>query len=132
MALVFMITREGRGGRQARAGKSGDVVGDGLDSRLFVVRDDRHRLAGFLRLGGRPLEDFDLAIDAENLRHLLLKLGVPALQVVAHLVRLDFFPVENLTDRCPEPARARHRCPAAGPCSRAWRAKRRVVHSSCG
>jgi len=27
---------------------------------------------------------------------------------------------------------ARHSCPAAGPCSRAWRAKSRVVHSSCG
>src|ERR1700680_1804346 len=82
MALVFMITREGRvdawHGRQIRRRR-----GDGLDSWLFVVGDDRHRLAGFVWLVGR---------------HLLLKLGVPALQVVAPLMRLDFFPVENLTD----------------------------------
>jgi len=42
MALVFMITREGRvdarHGRQIRRRR-----GDGLDSRLFVVGDDRRR-----------------------------------------------------------------------------------------
>jgi hypothetical protein len=27
---------------------------------------------------------------------------------------------------------ARHGCPSAGPCSRAWRASIRVVHNSCG
>ena len=27
---------------------------------------------------------------------------------------------------------ARHACPSAGPCSRAWRARSRVVHSSWG
>ena len=47
MALVFVITREGSGGRQARGGKLRRRRGDGLDSRLFVVGDDRHRLAGF-------------------------------------------------------------------------------------
>src|SRR6202035_5403353 len=62
MPFVLMITREGRvaarHGRQIRGRR-----GDGLDTRLFVVGDDRHRLAGFLGLGGRPLQDFDLAIE---------------------------------------------------------------------
>ena len=98
MTFVLMIAREGRmnarHGRQIRRRR-----GDGLDSRLLVVGDDRHRLAGFLRLGGGLLQDLDLAIDAENLRHLLLELGVAAFQVVAHLVRLDFLLAEDLTHR---------------------------------
>src|ERR1700694_4654348 len=49
---------------------------DGLDSRLFVVGDDRHSLDGFARLGGSLFQDLDLAVDAENLRHFLLKFGV--------------------------------------------------------
>src|SRR6202049_487298 len=111
MALVLVIAREGRRG----AGHGWQIRrrrGYGLDTRLFVVGDDRHRLAGVLGLGGRPLQDFDLAIDAQDLGHLLLKLGVPALQVVADLVRLDFLPVENLAngalnqlDQAPVPGR---------------------------
>src|SRR5215208_1555255 len=70
MAFVLMIAREGRMqaglGRQIRRRRC-----DGLDSRLFVVGDDRHRLARCLRLGGL-FQDLDLAINAQNLRHLLL------------------------------------------------------------
>jgi hypothetical protein len=42
---------------------------DRLDTRLLVVRDDRHRVARpfVLRRGRRLLEDFYLAIDAQRL-----------------------------------------------------------------
>jgi hypothetical protein len=49
---------------------------DGLDSRLLVVGDDRHRRLRLVRLGGGFFQDQDLAIDAQNLRHFLLELGV--------------------------------------------------------
>src|SRR5580658_7940202 len=49
MAFVLIITREARIdarlGRQIRRRRC-----DGLDSRLFVIGDDRHWLARFLRL----------------------------------------------------------------------------------
>ena len=38
--------------------------------------------------------DLDLAIDAQNLRHLLFELRVTSLQVIAHLVWLYFLPIE--------------------------------------
>src|ERR1700758_3677401 len=38
-------------------------------------------------------------IDTQNLRHFLLELGVATLQIVAHLVRLDFLLAENLAHR---------------------------------
>ena len=44
--------------------------GDGLDSRLLVVRDDRDRLLRFLRLGSGFFQDLDLAVDTQNFRHL--------------------------------------------------------------
>src|SRR5947208_7837746 len=51
MALVLMITREGRVdarlGRQIRRRRC-----DGLVSRLFIVGDDRHRLVWFCRFDG--------------------------------------------------------------------------------
>src|SRR3982074_3531846 len=73
MALVLIIARERRVGarhrRQIRCCGS-----DRLDSRLLVVGDDRHRLSRFLRLvlrlGSGLFQDLDLAIDAQNLRHL--------------------------------------------------------------
>ena len=65
MPFVLMITREGRVAAR-HGGQIRRRRGDGLDTRLFVVGDDRHRLAGFLGLGGRPLQDFDLAIDAQT------------------------------------------------------------------
>jgi hypothetical protein len=49
---------------------------DGLDSRRFVVGNDRHSLDGFARLGGGSVQNLDLAINAQNLGHLLLELGI--------------------------------------------------------
>src|SRR6202035_3707698 len=72
---------------------------DGLDARLLVVRDDRCRLLPLLRFGGGLFQDLDLAVDTQNLRHLLLELGVASFQVVAHLVRLDFLLAEDLAHR---------------------------------
>jgi hypothetical protein len=64
MAFVLVITGEGRVnaalGRQIRRRRC-----DGLDSRLFVVGDDRYRLVPFIRLG-RPFQDLDPAIDAHS------------------------------------------------------------------
>ena len=98
MALVLMITREGRvdagHGRQIRCCRC-----EGLDTRLFVVGDDRHRLVPFIRLGGGLFQDLYLAIDTQNLRHLLLELGVATFQIVAHLVRLDVLLAKYLAHR---------------------------------
>src|ERR1700704_7137859 len=64
MAFVFVIPREGGvdagHGRQIRRRRR-----DGLDSRLFVVGNDRHSLDGFARLGGGSLQNLDLAGDAQ-------------------------------------------------------------------
>jgi hypothetical protein len=104
MALVFIIARECRVGarhrRQSRCCRS-----DRLDSQLLVAGDNRHRLTRFLRrlrrlrLGSGLLQDLDLAIDAQNLRHLLLELGIAAFQIVTHLMRLDFLLAKNLAHR---------------------------------
>jgi hypothetical protein len=98
VTLVLMITREGRMDigfrRQIRRRRC-----DGLNSRFFVVGDDRHRLVWFLRLGGGLFQDLHLAVDTQNLCHLLLERGVAAFQVVAHLMRFDFFPAEDLAHR---------------------------------
>src|SRR5215472_9567813 len=97
MAFILVITGKGRVdaglGRQIRRRRC-----DGLDSRLFVVGDDRYRLVPFIRLG-RPFQDLDLAIDAQYLGHLLLELGVAAFQIVAHLVWLDLLLAEDLAYR---------------------------------
>src|SRR6202166_1062078 len=98
MTFVLVIPREGRVdaglGRQIGCRRC-----YGLDSRLFVVGDDRHSLDGFARLGGSLFQDLDLAVDTENLRHFLLKFGVATFQIVAHLVRLDFLMAEDLAQR---------------------------------
>ena len=65
----------------------------------FVVGNDRHSLDGFARLGGGSLQNLDLAINAQNLGHLLLELGIATFQIVAHLVRLDFLQAEDLAHR---------------------------------
>ena len=71
-------------GRQVRGGRS-----DGLNAGLLIVGDNRHRIARFLFCRRRRLLDEPhFAIDAQNLRHLLLELRVAAFQVVADLVRL--------------------------------------------
>lgn len=72
---------------------------DSLDPRLFVVGDDRHRLARFLGRGCGLFQDLKLAIDTQNLGHFLLELGVAAFQIVAQLVRLDVLPAEKLAHR---------------------------------
>ena len=80
-------------------GKSGAVVAMARNFRLFVVGNDRHSLDGFARLGGGSLQNLDLAINAQNLGHLLLELGIATFQIVAHLVRLDFLLAEDLAHR---------------------------------
>src|SRR5215472_16187720 len=94
MAFILMITREGRVdagfGRQIGRGRC-----DGLDTWFFVVGDDRHWLTRVLRLGSL-FQELDLAINAQNLRHLLLELGVTTFQIVPHLVRLNFLLTKNL------------------------------------
>jgi len=65
MTFVLVIPREGRVdaglGRQIGCRRC-----DGLDSRLFVVGDDRHSLDGFARLGGSLFQDLDLAVDTRE------------------------------------------------------------------
>src|SRR3982075_384976 len=98
LTFVLVIPREGR--VDAGLGRQiGCRPCDGPGSRLFVVGDDRHSLDGFARLGGSLFQDLDLAVDTENLRHLLLKFGVATFQIVAHLVRLDFLLAEDLAHR---------------------------------
>ena len=99
VTLVFMIAREGRMGaglgRQIRRRR-----GNRLDAGLFVIRDDRHRIAWLLLGCCRGLlNDLHLAVNTQNLRHLLLEFGIAALQVVAHFVRLHFLLVEDLAHR---------------------------------
>src|ERR1700738_3296632 len=97
IAFVLMITCEGRVDARDRR-QIGRGRCDGLNTRLFVIGDDRDRLAGVLRLGGL-FQDLDLAINTQNFRHLLLELGVAPLQIVSHLVRLDFLLGKNLAYR---------------------------------
>ena len=61
MTFVLVIPREGPvdTGLGRQIGCRG-----GLDSRLFVVGNDRHSLDGFARLGGGSLQNLDLAINA--------------------------------------------------------------------
>src|SRR5450631_3674312 len=98
MTLVLIIAREGRVGarhrRQIRCRRR-----NRLDSRLLVVGDDRHRFAWFLRFGSGLFQNLDLAIDAQNYRHLPLELGIAAFQIVTHLVWLDFLVAEDLAHR---------------------------------
>src|SRR5271170_5274844 len=94
-----MIAREGRVlaglGRQIRGGR-----GDRLDAGFLVIGDDRHTSLGSFfdaaAVSLMILNDLDLAVDAQNLRHLGFELGVAAFQVVTHLVRLDLLLIEYL------------------------------------
>ena len=99
VALVLVVAREGRMsaglGRQVRGGR-----GDCLNAGLLIVGDNRHRIARFLFCGRRRLLDEPyFAIDAQNLRHLLLELRIAAFQVVADLVRLDLLLIEDFAQR---------------------------------
>src|SRR5712675_2198795 len=97
VALVLMIARECRVGARYRR-QIRRCGSDRLDSRLLVVGDDRDRLARFfrlfLRLGCSLFQHLDLAIDAQNLRHLPFELGIAAFQIVPYLVRFDFLLAE--------------------------------------
>ncbi|WP_353843691.1 hypothetical protein [Mesorhizobium sp.] len=130
MALVLMVAREGgvgaRQGRQIRRPRC-----DGLDSGLFIARDDRHRLAPPVRLGRGFFQDLDFTIDPQNLGHLLFELGVSLLRIIAHLCGL-ISSLPRILHTVPWTRLAKQACPAVGPCSRAWRASNRVVHNSCG
>src|SRR5208282_1469751 len=71
-----------------------------LNARLLIVGDDRQRIARLLFCGRRGLlDELHFAIDAQNLRHLLLELRIAAFQVVADLVRLHFLLIEYLAHR---------------------------------
>ena len=99
VALVLVVAPEGRMpaglGRQVRGGR-----GDCLNAGLLIVGDNRHRIARLLLRGGRALpNELHLAIDAQNLRHLLLELRIAAFQVIADLVRLDLPLVEDIAHR---------------------------------
>jgi hypothetical protein len=108
-------------GRQVR-GRRGDC----LNARLLIVGDDRHRIARLLFRGGRGrLDKLHLAIDAQNLGHLLLELRVAAFQAVADLVRLYLLLIEDVAHRALSQL-GKASMPLCGPCSRAWRASSRL------
>src|ERR1019366_2458768 len=90
MALILVITCEGRMNagfrRQVRRRRA-----DRLHAGFFIVRNDSHRVAWRVGL----FQNRDLAVDAEDVRHLLFEFGIAALQVVAYLVRLNGMCVEN-------------------------------------
>jgi hypothetical protein len=84
ITLIFVIAREGRMGsgfgRQIRRRHS-----NRLDAGLFVLGDDRYRIAGLLldRCSGL-FDDLHFSVNAQNLRHPLLEFRIAAFQVVAH------------------------------------------------
>jgi len=84
VAFVLVLTREGRMfpwlGRQVRRGG-----GDGLDAGLFIIGDDRHRIAGLLFRSGRRLQDLRLAINAQDLGPFLGEGGIEPFQIISIL-----------------------------------------------
>ena len=80
MAFVLMIPREARMAawhwRQIRCRR-----GDGLDSRLLVVRRRSRPASSISPPWQRLFQDLDLAVDTQNFRHLGLELGVAAFQI---------------------------------------------------
>src|SRR5215470_7664774 len=88
MPFVLVIAGESRVdaglGRQIGRGR-----GNRLDSWFFVIRDNGYWLGRFPRFGSL-FQDLDLAVHAQNVRHLLLELGVATFQIIPHLVRPDF------------------------------------------
>jgi hypothetical protein len=94
VALVFLVARESlvRPGPPRQIGRG---VADRLDARLLVIGDDGHRRRRALA----PLQNRDLAIDAEHFGHLCLESLIAALQIVAYLVRLDLMRGEDFANR---------------------------------
>ena len=80
--------------RQVRRRRS-----DRLHTGLFIVRDDRDRRGFLLLRDGGLLQQRDLAIDAQDLGHLLVEQRIAAFQIIAHLVRLDLMRGENFAQR---------------------------------
>ena len=98
VALVFVLAGKGR----VHAGlwrQIGGGSGNRLDAWLLVVRDDRHRVAWPALRDRRLLQDFHLAINAQYFGHFFREVGVAALQIVAHFVRLHVFLVEDFAYR---------------------------------
>src|SRR5437588_4911555 len=99
VTLVFIIARKGR----MHVGLWRQVWGGScnrLEAGLLVIGNDRHCIARLLLRGCCPfLDQLHLTIDAQNLRHLLLKLRVTALQVIANLVWLDLLLIEDVAQR---------------------------------
>jgi hypothetical protein len=60
----------------------GGSCADRLDAGFLVIRDDGDRVLVRGAAGG-PLH-LDLTVDAQNLRHFRLELGIAPLQVIAH------------------------------------------------
>src|SRR6267142_550 len=99
VALVFVIARKSRVyaglGRQVRCGRR-----DRLNARLLIIGDDRHRIARrSFRRGRGLLDELHLAVDTQDFRHLGLKVGITAFQVVTDLVGLDLLLVEDVAQR---------------------------------
>jgi hypothetical protein len=94
-----MVAREGR----MNAGLGRQIGGrrcDCLDTGLLVVGDDCYLVAHLLlRPRGGPLEELHFTIDAQHLGHFFRKVRVAVFQIVADLVRLYFFLIEDLAHR---------------------------------
>ena len=95
---IFMIARQAavsqRLWRQIRRRRS-----NRLDAGLFIIGDDCKRRAFSLVRGIGLLEQFDFTINAQDLGHLLVEQGIAALQIIAHLVRLNLVGGEDLAQR---------------------------------
>ncbi len=131
VALVFVITRkrrmDARLGRQVRCGRR-----KRLNARLLIIGNDRHRVAGFLLGFCRSLfNDLHLAIDTQDFRHLGLKVGITAFQVVTDLVRLDLLLVEDDAQRALSKL-AQANVPLSRPMFAHMTGEQPLVHNSWG
>ena len=98
MPDIFMVPRQTRmarrDGRQVRRRRS-----NRLHAGLLVEGHDRDRRDLALVREGRLLQQLDLAIDAQDLGHLGVEFRIAALEIIAHLVRLDLVRREDLAQR---------------------------------
>src|SRR5438477_11236097 len=106
LSSCFEVTRMWRKTDRANLEKKSSMrlshepcLGVKVNSKRPGGRASSQALDGFARLGGGFFQNLDLAINAQNLRHLLLELGIATFQIVAHLVRLDFLLAEDLAHR---------------------------------
>ena len=70
--------------------------GQGLNAGLFVIRDGYHAQGA---RGAAPqivVNDFDLLVNMQHVRHFGLKGGIPALHIVPNLVRPKFALTQDL------------------------------------